>query len=73
MVKCVACLSDDGYDTILNSHTQRYLVKLDYEHSRIEVIDMGETAADPDKVVTDVLIRYCPICGRELGIEVDDG
>ena len=69
MTACVTCSSVDGYDRVINGHNERYSVMLDPNHARIEVYDMKPT---PEMLLTDVLVRYCPICGRELGVEVDE-
>ena len=68
MSGCVACSSNDDYDRTINSHTDRYALLLDPEHARIELYDMEPT---PEVLLTDVLVSYCPICGRKLGVEVD--
>ena len=66
MSGCVTCSSNDDYDRTINSHADRYALLLDPEHARIELYDMEPT---PEVLLTDVLVSYCPICGRKLGVE----
>lgn len=66
MGKCIVCSTHDGYDHHLTSHFDKYQVRLDPDHGRIEVVSWRD-----DEVITDAIARYCPICGSELGVEVE--
>lgn len=66
MRKCITCSSNDDYDRIINSHNDRYALRLDPEHARIELYDMEPT---PEVLLTDALVMHCPICGRKLGVD----
>lgn len=63
--KCSFC---DGYGPIM--HTKE--ATLEFDGNQLLVLSMGKNAQKYDGTEAVQGIRYCPMCGRYLGDEVDE-